>query len=365
MTTLLGYSVTCHATMYTGVYPSRHKTWFLWQYDPARSPFRRMPDSRLWDWADVLPMRYFLGKTARLFSDNRSYGGVSVMKYSALWQWRNFAPTETRMCQEDGYVPGTPTLFERLRRAGLSMELVGLLDARHHGGALSHVERYSPPPGGAAFTYLFIGELDHVSHVHGQDSPQALSTLRRIDEQVRRVHEELTRRLGTSPTIVCWSDHGHTRIREQTDLYDHFARRGVNLKDILHVVDTNFARFWFAAESQRRQVEAALADLPAGRILTDDDCRRYHVSMPDRRYGDLVFYLDRPYMFRRTVWGYGLRTRSIHGYLPDYEDCDGVFLSSRPIRDLERVGLVDVTPSLLACLGVGGEQELDGHVVWA
>ena len=36
----LGYSVTCHATMYSGVYPNKHLRWFLWKYSPETSPFK-------------------------------------------------------------------------------------------------------------------------------------------------------------------------------------------------------------------------------------------------------------------------------------------------------------------------------------
>jgi len=365
VTTDVGYSITCHTTMYTGVHPDRHKMWFLWQRNPARSPFRWMPETDLWRMADVLPMRYFLGKMTRIFSDNRSYAGVSVMKFSSLKQWRQFAPTEQKLWDEPGYVKDYQTLFEFMRGAEVTFDVVGLVNAKHHGGALAHIEQYTPPADLPQLTYLFIGEADHVSHVYGQESPQADAVLKKIDAEVQRVHEQMTQRTGQPPALVCWSDHGHMMVGEQFDIYPHFAARGIDLKDVLHLIDTNFARFWFADDAQRKAVVEALADMPAGRILSEEDYRTYHVTMPDDRYGEVVFYLDHPYMFKKTVWGYGLRTRSVHGYLPDHREVDGTFISDIPILPRPRVRLTDITPSLLDLLDVDADVEFDGESLWA
>lgn len=364
ITTDVGYSITCHSTMYTGVHPNKHKMWFLWQYNRAMSPFRWMGDTEAWDLADILPVRYFLGKMTRLFSDNRSYAGVSIMKFSSIKQWRNFAPTERKLWHEPRYVEDHPTIFDLMRSEGVSVELVGLTDQRHGGGSLRLIESYCVPKDIPQFTYLFIGECDHVSHVHGQESPQGVEMLGRIDRQVNRVYDQMTERAGHPPALVCWSDHGHMLVEKRLDIYPFFASRGLHLRDVLHIIDTNFARFWVNTDRQRQSVEEILAEMPSGRILTEEDCLHYHVNMPDRRYGDIVFYLDYPWMFKKTVWGAGLRTRSIHGYLPDYPEADGVFVSNVPASDLTRISLVDIAPSLLKLLEVDTDAEMDGEPVW-
>jgi hypothetical protein len=55
----------------------------------------------------------------------------------------------------------------------------------------------------------------------------------------------------------------------------------------------------------------------------------------------------------------------MHGYLPEYPDSDGVFLSNRPIGEGTHVGLVDVLPTLLSSLDVPIPATLDGRVLWA
>ncbi len=52
--TELGYSITCHATMYSGVRPDRHLLWFVWQRTEQGSPFkwlrplRWLPAENIW-----------------------------------------------------------------------------------------------------------------------------------------------------------------------------------------------------------------------------------------------------------------------------------------------------------------------------
>ena len=40
--TVLGYSITCHPSMYTGVYPDKHKIAFHWVRGKKNSPFGRL-----------------------------------------------------------------------------------------------------------------------------------------------------------------------------------------------------------------------------------------------------------------------------------------------------------------------------------
>ena len=360
----LGYSITCHASMYTGVYPEKHKMWFLWQYNPQRSPFRWIPDARIASLLDNLGTRYLAARMARLFVSNSSYAGLSVMKKSALRNWRYFDTTEKKLWIENGYIEGYPTIFDIISSRQIMAQYVGVGTIKQAGGALSHIRNYSVGQKVPRFIYLFIGEVDHVSHMFGQQSPQAKQVLREVDQEVCRIYEQVRARTRADPLLVCWSDHGHMMAPQQYDIYEGAAKVGLPLDRYVHIIDTNYARFWFRNDRERRDIEDLLKHMPAGRILSDEDLRKYHTVMPDRRYGDLIFYLDAPYMFKRTVWGYGRHIRSIHGYLPDYPDKDGVFVSNIPIAKQSKLELVDVAPSILALLDCGGEGDYDGSPVW-
>ena len=69
-------------------------------------------------------------------------------------------------------------------------------------------------------------------------------------------------------------------------------------------------------------------------------------------------------MFRKTVWGYGHRTKSIHGYLPDYREKDGVFVTNLQTKNGEYLSLADITPSILDLFDQKNEYKFDGDSIW-
>ncbi len=132
----------------------------------------------------------------------------------------------------------------------------------------------------------------------------------------------------------------------------------------INLIESNYARFWFRNDKERSTVERILSTLQEGFILTDEHLRRYRIEMPDNRYGDLIFYLDAPYLFTKTIWGFSRGQKSMHGYLPDYPDSDGIFLSQRPLVEGTHVELVDVLPTLLNSLELPIPDYVDGRVLW-
>lgn len=363
MRTLMGYSLTCHASMYSGVYPDRHHVWFSWQHRPEESPYTWIPDCAATGIVDSLPTRLLFGKAARAFSGNTSYGGLPIMKRSTLRYWRYLAYTERRMCHEQGYL-ALPTVFQILDDHAVTWEAVGLLRADDAGGKLKHIETYRVPSPAPSWTYLFIGELDSVSHFDGPLSESAKLLRARIDAQVERVFHELRAACGEEPVLMCFSDHGHIPVEEKLNAYEVFAAAGHPLDRFLHVVDSNYLRLWFRDDTERQVAHGILEAIEGGWFLTLKELRRRHLAMPDHRYGHAIFYLDSPRMFQRTVWGYGYRTVSMHGYSPDHPESTGVYVSNRPRRHDSPVELVDVLPSLLEALDLPVPADLDGSSVW-
>lgn len=358
----LGYSITCHATMYSGVFPNKHHMWFIWKYAPETSPFRILPKTKKLKYIDSLLSRYFIGKMVRLFSDNTSYAGIGVMKRSSLVNWPYFDVAESRFWDADKYLGPVPTIFEILRKNDIPYETVGLLDNKNDGGALSHIEKFHTVPE-KKWIYLFIGEVDQYSHFYTQESDVTIEFLKKVDREIERVYSELSAHYDEID-FICFSDHGHMKIEHQFDIYELFKKNRINLDDFIHIVDTNYARFWFRNCNEEKIIKRIIADIPSGFILDDKHYKKYHTAMPDNRYGDLIYYLDYPYMFKKTVWGYGLRTKSIHGYLPDYPDKDGVFISNIPIESDKHISLADIIPSLLDLLNIKANFEFDGHSIW-
>jgi arylsulfatase A-like enzyme len=185
--------------------------------------------------------------------------------------------------------------------------------------------------------------------------------LANVDRTIERHAAALTRD-GREPILVVWSDHGHHDVRRLNPL--RFLKdRGIDLSRHTYVIDTNFIRFWVDDPDERRRLAMELDSLGIGHVLTESELDAYRVRMADDRYGNVIFYVELPYALSHTIWGFGRRLASGHGYLPDHPGSDAVFVSNLPTRE-GQLDLVDVAPSLLELLGLTVDPGLDGRSVW-
>jgi hypothetical protein len=356
----LGHSVTCHPSMYSGVHPNKHLQWFIWKYDPVGTPFKWARAFKYLGLFDNVGSRYFLHKYTRMFREkNTSWFGIPWMVNLPLKYWPYFNVVEDRAWDEPGYLKEYPTVFDLLRQHHVPFEVVGMAK-----GAGDEFVQLGQHKFGEIrpWTYFFLGSVDRYSHYYGQDGPETIARLRELDRLVE-TKVEAYHRLIPNFDLFVWSDHGHIRLEHRVDIHGHFRQYGRNIHDFINLVDANYARFWFRNDAERAIVERILSDLEGGFILTDEHYCRYNLQMPDNRYGDLVFYLDKPAMFSKTIWGFGRKQKSMHGYLPDYPDSDGIFISTRPLIEDTNVELVDVLPTLLNSLGLPIPGYVDGRVL--
>lgn len=356
--TELGYSITCHASMYTGLRPDRHGLWFVWQRMPATSPFRWLRPLRFLDRVDNLPMHLAATKVTRRFVRTSSWFGIP---YPVHVPWRmlpDLDVSERLLWTEPGYLAPARTIFDRLRDAGVPFEIVGMERGRLVGVAA--IEAWQPREP-ARLTYLFAGDVDHASHAHRQSSPEVSELLGRIDRLIAEKYEAMAR-LDGPPLLLVWSDHGHHDV-QRLDPFELLARHGIDVKRLDYVIDTNFLRLWVDDPEQRRALAARLDAMGVGHVLTDAELQAYRVAMPDDRYGNVIFYLDVPYAFSRTIWGFGRRLASAHGYRPDLPGSDGVLVSNATAR-AGMIDLVDIAPSLLDALGAPVPDGLDGRTIF-
>jgi predicted AlkP superfamily pyrophosphatase or phosphodiesterase len=357
----MGHSVTCHPSMYSGVHPNKHLQWFVWQYDPVGTPFKWARAFKYLGFMDNLPARYFLHKWTRMFrEENTAWFGVPFLVNLPLKYWPYFNVVEDRAWDEPGYLKEYPTVFDILRHHDIDFEIVGM--TKGAGDEFTQIDGHEFKEI-RPWTYFFLGSIDSYSHQYGQDAPETIERIRRLDQLVEAKYRAYSQRVSDFDVFV-FSDHGHIRAEKRVDVHSIFRQHGYNLNHFIHLIESNYARFWFRKDEERAVVERILSALEEGFILTDEHFRRYHLEMPDNRYGDLVFYLDVPYLFTKTIWGFSRGQKSMHGYLPDYPDSDGIFLSQRPLVEGSHVDLVDVLPTLLDSLGLPVPDYVNGHVLW-
>ena len=371
--TELGYSNTCHASMYTGVYPNKHLVWFLWKHSPDTSPFKWIKNFRINCLPDNVYTKYIYYRITNLFYGHR-YN--SAFKLPFLWYiptkfWPYFDVVEKKSWVDPNFLENYPTIFEILRDNNVDYEIVGFsgkMRALNKSFELVKSHQFKRL---ATWTYLFIGDIDPLSHEYGQNSFEVKTKLKEIDDILSKIFNIYEKQFGDF-CFMLFSDHGHIMIKDKVNLYSFFRDQGSSLNDYIHFIDSNYARFWFRNEKERREVSRILSNMDdKGFILTEDDLKRYNVDMPDNRYGDLIFYLDVPYVFDRgNIFVMGKERSdtgkyiSFHGYLPDYPDSDGVFISNKQVVIDSHIKLEDIMPSILYLLDLKIPDHVDGKVIW-
>ena len=350
--TVLGFSITCHPSMYTGVYPDKHKIVFHW----VKSKKKNGPYTPLSVFPNIFPFsnsyvqavfshfyaKAFLKRKAAPFM---GYGKVLnlPMKY-----WKKLDINEFKYWDEDGYInEKIKTIFELVRQNKLKHHISKL--HKPNQGKLDAIEIVDPQQ--YNWVYYFSGESDHVSHEFNQNSPEGKEFLLKLDKFIEARYKEFETAYGKNFVFIFWSDHGHISINKRYNLYEEFQRKQLNLKKMFHIIDSTTARFWVKNEEQKEEVMQVMGNIPEAHLVTEDMFKNLHLPKDERLYGKLFYYLDGGNTFIHTIHGFGLKTKSMHGYHPDAEGNEGVFVSNRKISTIKAT-LPDVFASSINSLGI-------------
>ena len=366
--TELGYSNPCHASMYSGVYPNKHLYWFIWKYSPNTSPFKWLNNMGMVKENENIVLKYGAFKLSKMFSSKKatSFFGIQFLPKIPLKVWPNFDLAERKYWTEDSYIDNYPTIFEILRQHGKSFRTVGLEGDLSKSSVL--VDKCRPMNPEGQWLYCFIGDIDPMSHKFGQSSPVTIAHLKKIDRILEKKYMDFEKE-HSDPCFMLFSDHGHIDVKNEISMQQIFSKYNKRLADYIHFIDANYIRFWFKNSHDEKEVRSILSDLnDLGFILTEKQLQNYRMDMPDNRYGDLIFYLDTPYIFGPSEFyvkskKFGSRVVSMHGYLPDYAESDGVIISSRGLVRNE-IKLEDITPTIISSLGIDVPAYMDGEPIW-
>jgi len=370
--TELGYSNTCHASMYTGVYPNKHLIWFLWQFSP-NSPFKWINTWKLNKIPDNIYTKYILYKITKVIKGHyyTSAFNLPFLWYMPLSHWHYFDTSEKKFWTSPQYSKEYPTIFDILQKEGIKYTVLGM-SRTSLASSTKLIKTYDFDTNPVLpWTYLFFGEIDPLSHQYGQDSKKVKEKLREIDMLLSRIYRTYERKTKDDFYFMAFSDHGHAKIEKRIDIKSIFRSHGTSLKNCIYFIDSNYLRFWVRHEKEKKEILKILSTIEdKGFILSQEHLEKYHVNMPDNRYGDLIFYLDIPYTFDTgniylfgKEWSDTGKYISFHGYLPDYPDMDGVFISNKQTKP-KYIQLEDILPSILYALNIQVPDSVDGEVIW-
>lgn len=358
-----GYSCACHATMYTGKYIDEHNTWFIWKRG-ENSPYKWVDKVPFLKYVNFLPLKLFIAKITNKLSKNSSYSGVPCLVNLPLKYWSLFELSDDVMWNNPNWKKELPNLFTILKENNIKHKIIALHNKTKSDDAFIESKHLNFKE--LDYVYYFIGYTDNVMHSFGE-SIESQDYLLKVDKFIEEEYKK-AKLVNENVTVIAFSDHGHINIDGPLiDINDYFVgNKKVN--DYIHLIESNFVRFWFRNEEEKIEVEKVLnsmVELGIGFIIDDAVKDKYHLKMNPFEQGELIFYLDSPREFTNTIWGFGHSVVSGHGYMPTHAKHLGIFCSTDDIKDnCEFVSLIDILPTILESLNIEQDYSLEGNSLW-
>jgi predicted AlkP superfamily pyrophosphatase or phosphodiesterase len=358
-----------HATLVTGASPARHGIYYNRPADPlgrnADGWYWYAEDLRadtLWDAAGRAGFR-----TANV--DWPTTVGARI-DFNIPQFWRSDSPNTSEESKLRR-VLGTPGLLRDMEAAsgpypsGYAYDLAA--DRRRAEFSVSLMEKHKP-----RLHLAYFSGLDEEQHLTGPATPSVYSTLEALDSivgQLRRAAEASLER----PVFAVVSDHGFVRTDRFLGLNEALREAGLLLLDARGRVTHWRAWAWgtggTAAVILRDPNDVATRDLVRGILdglsgLPESGIARVYTNEEARAAGgfpDAAFVVSLRPGTRLSGEMLGRVTGPAipggdHGFGPDEPDMDASFFAAGPGlpagRDLGRIDMRDIAPTLAARLGV-------------
>lgn len=208
------------------------------------------------------------------------------------------------------------TIFDLLAIRGLRCTMVS--SGGHFETSEVTAQKYaSSAPGD--FAFLQFSELAGIGRHYGPRSMPLTKALRRIDLALRRILEPA---LADGGNVIIFGNHGLVEVVNRVDLLAFLAPLPLRLgKDYVTYIDNTRAFFWFLQDRARAVLTQALANVPHGHTLSQDEIKKLSLSPQSSKSGELIFALNGGAVFRPSFTSSARSLpKGMHGYLPDVAD---------------------------------------------
>jgi hypothetical protein len=359
-----------HTTLVTGVAPARHGIVYNRTFDPL------LQNREGWYWyaedirAETL---WDAARKAGLKTSNVDWP-VTVgarIDHNIVQYWRTDvpdAPDDAKLAR----ALSTPGLLAEAERAlgpypsGYSYTIDA--DARRAEFSAWLLETRRP-----RLHFAYFSGLDEEQHASGPASQRSLEILERLDALVSRVRAAAEKAGGGRATVAVVSDHGMSRSTRELRLNEALRAEGLILLDGAGRVSSWRAAAWGGGGCAAIMLKdpgdtavwrAVAALLERLQVLPDSPIQRLLDRAQSRDAGgfpEAAFVVGlKPDVrlsgrFEGPILGPGL-PKGDHGFLPQNAEMDASFLVVGPGvpagRDLGRIDMRDVAPTLAGLLGV-------------
>jgi hypothetical protein len=309
---VFGYSSACVPSILSGRWPSEHRNWCYFVYDPANSPFRFLRHL-IWLPSAGTSRRFFRRLLSRFIKARLKFCGYFDLYNIPFKHISLFDFSEKKNPLEPGGMNRGPNIFDYLEEKGVAYHVSDPTRSEEKNlEALSRKIRDEA----IDFAFLYWPGLDGLLHNVGNQSPSISEKLRQYENWINQLMLE-TGDHYAAIHLYLFSDHGMANCDELFNLRKQIDRLPLQMgRDYAVVYDSTMARFWFFNQSARAQITARLEELPQGRILPDEELDRLGTLFPDRYFGELIYLVKEGVLIVPSHMG-ERPIRGMHGYHPD------------------------------------------------
>lgn len=308
---VFGYSSTCVPSILSGRWPDEHRNWCYFVYDPKHSPFARLRWLR-WLPSAVTGRRIFrrwLTKFVKVQLKFRGYFDLYNIpfKYIHLFDF-----TEKKSPLQPGGMNRGPNIFDFLVEHQIPYFVTDTTktEEQNRDDIVAALEA-----GKVDFVFQYWAGLDGLLHMVGNQSPDVPAKLRVYEQWIETVLAAARKNYATVHLYI-FSDHGMANCDVHVDLKAQIDALPLRMgEDYAVVYDSTMARFWYFNDRARQMILAELNKVPQGRVLPDDELKKYRALFTDRYFGETIFLMQEGVLIVPSHMG-ERPIRAMHGYHP-------------------------------------------------
>jgi hypothetical protein len=325
---VFGYSSACVPSIVSGAWPSEHRNWCYFVYDPKASPFRML---KFFKW---LPRSITSRRRFRRWLSKFLQGPLKFRGYFDLYN----IPFE-HISLFDFSEKKSPLKAGGMNRGGNIFDFLEVRDIPYHVSdpSCSETENLANLIGEIRleridFAFVYWPDLDGLLHMVGNKSAEVPAKLRVYEQRLEQLLAHAAEHYQ-EVRLYIFSDHGMANCTEHLDLKAiiETATRKEGLKfgrDYVVVYDSTMARFWFLKEQAREVITRRLDGISQGRIVPDCELERLRALFTDRHFGELIFLVKEGVLIVPSHMG-ERPIRAMHGYHPEDAHSYAALLSNR------------------------------------
>ena len=308
---VFGYSSTCVPSIVSGRWPDEHRNWCYFVHDPENSPFRFL------SWLRWLPKALTSRRIVRRLLTRAVKSRLGFKGYFDLYNIpfqhiHRYDFTEKKSPLQPGGMNRGTNIFDTLKDKGVPhfVSDPDKTEEQNRDALAAHLTA-----GDIDFAFMYWAGLDGLLHRVGNDSPEVPAKLRVYEQWISQLQAAAQGQYDDVKLYV-FSDHGMANCDEHLDLKARIEALPLRFgKDYSVVYDSTMARFWFFNDDARRQITAALAQVPQGRVVPQDELKQLRAHFDDHQFGELIFLVKEGVLIVPSHMG-ERPIRAMHGYHP-------------------------------------------------